>query len=143
MRRSGRVTVPVIIPFGGRNPNFPVIAAELVPEISREAVTAVSTGHILTIQKGETVLNGISTVRVTAALQGIQIIIITGSAAGCHTFGKRKDIFIFRILVINPLAPVAHLFLVKYLQDIFKAHITTQGFRHFTQFVRTRPYQFP
>ena len=143
VRCSGRVPVPVIIPFGGRNPNFPVITAELIPEISREAVTAVSTGHVLTVQKGKTVLNGISTVCVTAALQGIQIIIITGSAAGCHPFGKRKDIFILRILVINPLAPVTHLLLVKYLQDIFKAHITTQGFCHFTQFVRTRSYQFP
>ena len=80
VRCSGRVPVPVIIPFGGRNPNFPVIAAELVSEIIREAVTTVSTGHILTIQKGETVLNGISTVRITASLQGIQIIIITGAS---------------------------------------------------------------
>ena len=123
VRRAARVAVAEEVPLACRDPYLAVVASELVAEVSRKAVLAVRSAHILAVKQCKAVLYRVGAVSVPATLQCVQIVIIIGRAVGrCHALRQRFDILVDTVLVVDALTPVAHLLLVEHLQHIFQRH---------------------
>ena len=143
MRGSAGIAVTEIITLAGLDPDLAVVTAEPVAEIGGEAVLAVSTANVLAVKKGKTVPDGIGTVGVAVALQGIEIIIEAGPLTGSDSLGQRLDILELAVLIVNPFAPVAHHLIIEYLKHVFKAHRATELVGHFTELIGAAADKFP
>ena len=141
--RTRCISVAEIIPLAGCNLNLAVVSRELVAEVAAEAVLAVSTADVLTIEQGKSVLDCVASVSISATLHRIEIVIIGSTRCCLHAINERSDILEDTILIIYTLAPVTHLFLVEHVQHIFERHITSDLVSHLTQLVRTATYQVP
>ena len=144
VRSTARVTVPEEVALARRDPYLPVVTSELVAEVSRETVLSVCTAHILAVQQRKAVLDGIGAVRIPAALERIEVVIVTCSIV-CrrHTLRQRLDILVDAVLVVDALTPVAHHLLIEHLQHILQRHGASQLVCHLPQFVRTASHKFP
>ena len=129
-RSAARVAVAEIVALRCRDPNLPLVRRELVAEVGREAVGAVRTGDVLRIEQRETVADRIDAVRIAAALQGIEVVVMLPTLGGRDTFRQRLDVLEIAVLVVDPLRPVAHLLLVERPQHIVCAHVRPQRTRH-------------
>lgn len=132
-----------IIPLAGCNLNLAVVSRELVTEVAAEAVLAVSTADVLTIEQGKSVLDCVASVSISATLHRIEIVIIGSTRCCLHTIDERSDILEDAILIIYTLAPVTHLLLVEHVQYIFERHITSDLVSYLTQLVWASTHQVP
>ena len=130
LRSAARVAVAEIVALRCRDPNLPLVRRELVAEVGREAVGAVRTGDVLRIEQRETVADRIDAVRIAAALQGIEVVVMLPTLGGRDALRQRLDVLEIAVLVIDPLRPVAHLLFVERPQHIVRAHIRAQRTRH-------------
>ena len=80
---------------------------------------------------------------IAATLQSIKVVIVTRAFTSGNTFCQRFNVFELTVLIINPLAPVAHHFLIENLKHIFKTHCATKFFSDLTKFVRTTTNKVP
>ena len=84
-RRAARVAVTEIVALRRRDPNLPLVLRELVAEVGREAVGAVRTGDVLRVEQREAVADRIDAVRIAAALQGVQVVVMLPTLGGQDT----------------------------------------------------------
>ena len=144
VRRSACVAVSEVVTLACRDSYFAVIRAKFVAEVGRKAVLSVCAAHILTVKQGEAVLNGEGAVGVPAALQRVQVVVVIGrSVSTRHAIRERFDILIDTVLVVDALAPVAHLLLVEHFQHIFQRHGRAQLVGHLAQLVGAASHQLP
>ena len=144
VRSTARVAVPEEIPLARRDSYLPVVTSELIAEVGCETVLSVCSAHILAVQQCKAVLDGIGAVGISAALECIEIVIVTRSAV-CrrHTLRQRLDVLVDAVLVVDALTPVAHHLLIEHLQHILQRHRASQLVCHLPQFVRAASHKFP
>ena len=141
--RARGIAIAEEVTLGGGNLDLAVVRAELVAEVTAEAVLAVGAADILTVEEGEAVLDGVATVCVSAALQRIEVVVGHRARRGLDTLDERRDILVDAVLVVDALAPVAHLLLVEDLEDVFERHVGADGLGDLTQLLRAGAHQVP
>ncbi|GFI06873.1 hypothetical protein IMSAGC006_01621 [Muribaculaceae bacterium] len=90
--------------LGGGQAEGAGVAGELVGEIDREGVSAVSTGTIERVQERETVSNDVGAVSEARALERVEIV--------AALLDERQNVFIFAVLVVDSFAPFVHKLIV-------------------------------
>ena len=144
MRGATGIAIAKVVSLAGRDFDLPVVPAESIAEVGREAVRAIGSGDVHRIEQRKSVLDRENTVSITTALQSVEIVIELRSFGCLDTFDQGLDILEVAVLVVDTLRPVSHLLDVEHLQHRLRAHVRADRSCRLHQLVgQSLPHELP